>query len=112
MGEKIAARYLQNNGYNILATDFHTGKYGEIDVVAEKNRCLHFIEVKTRAGIKFGTPEESITFFKKQKLKRAIYYYLSLQKIQTNKYQLDLLAIFLDKTTRKATIKHYQNIEL
>ncbi len=112
LGEKIAAKHLQDSGYKILATDFHAGKLGEIDIVAGKDDCLHLIEVKTRSGAVFGTPEESVTFFKRQKLKRAIYYYLSSQKIKTSKYQFDLIAVYLDRITRKAAIKHYQNIEL
>ena len=112
LGEKIAARHLQNKGYKILSTNFHSGKLGEIDIIAEKDGCLYFIEVKTRSGDTFGTPEESVTYFKKQHLKRAVYYYLSSRKIETTKYQFDLIAINLDKRTRKAAVKHYQNIEL
>jgi putative endonuclease len=110
LGEKIAAKYLQNNGYAILATDFHAGKYGEIDIVAQKDGRLFFVEVKTRSGNLFGSAEESVTFKKQERLRRAVHYYLLSNKISNEKYQIDLIAINLDKSSRKANIKHYESV--
>lgn len=110
LGEKIAAKYLQGKGYEILAADYHTGKYGEIDIVAEKDGRLFFVEVKTRSGDLFGAAEESVTFKKQEKLRRAVHYYLLSNKISHEKYQIDLIAINLDRSSRKANIKHYESV--
>jgi len=113
VGEKIAAKYLQGKGYDILATDYHSGKYGEIDIVAEKDGRLFFVEVRTKTSDLFGTAEESMTQRKKQlHLKRAVNYYLLSNKISSEEYQIDFIAIYLNKWSRKAQIKHYPNISI
>ena len=110
LGEKIAARYLREKGYDILATDYHTGKYGEIDIIAKKDGRLFFIEVRTKTSNLFGTAEESVTFKKQEKLRRAVKYFLLSNKINSDKYQIDFIAIYLNKLTRTATIKHYSAV--
>lgn len=59
-GEDIAVLYLQNSGFEILHRNWRFSRF-EIDVIASKNEVLHFIEVKTRASLVFGRPEESVT---------------------------------------------------
>ncbi len=54
-GEEIAADFLKKKGMKILERNFRT-PFGEIDVITEKNRKLHFVEVKTRRSTKFGKP--------------------------------------------------------
>ncbi|HCS10675.1 MAG TPA: hypothetical protein DIV40_04380, partial [Clostridiales bacterium] len=49
--EKIAKKYLRYNNYKILEVNF-ISKFGEIDIIAEKNDRLHFIEVKGRINAK------------------------------------------------------------
>ena len=54
LGEDIAQKYLLENekGYKILTTNYRT-KIGEIDIIAEHENCLIFIEVKTRTNKNF-----------------------------------------------------------
>lgn len=59
LGENVAARYLIQKGYNILARDWHCG-HRDIDIVAQKDGLLVFVEVKTRSTTVFGQPEEAI----------------------------------------------------
>ncbi len=58
-GEERAAAYLKEQGYVIRERNFR-GKTGEIDIIAEKEDTLHFIEVKTRTGEDMGEPLEAI----------------------------------------------------
>jgi putative endonuclease len=59
-GESAAARYLERQGYNILARNVRTA-YGEIDLVARQAQGeFVFVEVKTRTGLGFGYPEEAV----------------------------------------------------
>lgn len=59
MGENVAARYLIQQGYNIVARDWRFG-HRDIDIVAAKEGVLVFVEVKTRATAIYGQPEEAV----------------------------------------------------
>jgi putative endonuclease len=58
-GEALAAKWLQEKGYNILYKNWRHSYY-EVDIIAGKDQVLHFIEVKTRRNNNFGQPEESV----------------------------------------------------
>ena len=74
-GESIAAAHLEASGLKITARNFRT-RYGEIDLIAEDGDTLVFVEVKTRRGGTFGTPEEAVTARKRQHLAMAAAIYL------------------------------------
>ena len=57
-GELIAFMFLQKEGFHILKTNWCYQK-SEVDIIAQKDDFLVFIEVKTRGSKKFGKPEES-----------------------------------------------------
>ena len=46
-GEHLAAKFLREDNYDIKAANFKTYT-GEIDLIAEKNGVICFVEVKTR----------------------------------------------------------------
>lgn len=59
-GEEKAAAYLQDKGYTILHRNWHAGRK-ELDIVAEKDKELIIVEVKTRRNEEFGNPEDAVT---------------------------------------------------
>lgn len=67
LGESAVAEYIAEKGYIISARNFRT-KYGEIDIIAENNDEILFIEVKTRADTSFGRPGEYVNHPKKRKI--------------------------------------------
>ncbi len=77
-GEQLATRYLIDNGYEIRAQNWRSGKSGEIDVIAYHpvQDILVFVEVKTRRTLAFGTPLESITPRKQQRIVHVCEQYL------------------------------------
>ena len=75
LGERWAREYLEQHGYRIRETNFRC-REGEIDIVAEHEGCLVFVEVRTKTGSAFGTPEESVTASKKEKLASVAMSYL------------------------------------
>ena len=76
-GEDLAVRYLQLNHYEILFRNWRHSYY-EIDIIAVRNKKLHFVEVKTRQSAYYGHPEESVTKKKFKFLQRAADEFLHL----------------------------------
>lgn len=66
-GENAVAEYLKRKGYIISARNYHT-RYGEIDVIAENNDEILFVEVKTRAENTKVRPYEYVDFRKRRKI--------------------------------------------
>ncbi len=69
-GENLAAEWLRERGYEILYRNWRH-KYYEIDIIALKNKMLHFIEVKSRNNTTIGLPEDSVTKKKFKSLQKA-----------------------------------------
>jgi putative endonuclease len=74
-GERLAAEALLSKGYSILERNFRC-RQGEIDLVAEDEQDIIFVEVKARRGISFGLPEDALTLRKRRKLLEVASYYL------------------------------------
>ena len=67
LGERLAANELERRGMKILERN-HRTREGEIDLITRDGDCLVIVEVRTRRGSRFGTPEESVTPAKKVRL--------------------------------------------
>lgn len=93
-GEDLAADFFLARGYAIVGRNWRC-RAGEIDLVAEKDGVLHFIEVKTRRTREFGYPEEAITPRKLKHLRLAIETFLQSADPQPHDFQADALAIML-----------------
>ena len=75
LGEQYACEFLEKQGYRILTRNYHT-RYGEIDLVAEKDGILAFVEVKTRAFSSWESAAGAVTAAKQHKLILAAQQYL------------------------------------
>jgi len=110
MGENLSCKYLKNAGYSILARNYQV-KFGEIDIIAKKDDILVFIEVKSSNHTSNITPEENFTKNKLAKLLKTIEIYMISNKIPLNAtHRIDLIAVILNKSTYKASLKHFKNI--
>ena len=111
-GEKIACYFLENKGYLILETNYQK-RIGEIDIIAKLNDMLHFIEIKTRTNFsnnKFGAPQESVNYHKQKRLIKTALFYLLENKYSDNaNWQIDVIAITIDKNKNTAKINHIKN---
>ncbi|TKK67424.1 YraN family protein [Ilyomonas limi] len=92
-GEDMAVDYLIAHGYTILHRNWRF-KNWEVDIIANKGKFLHFIEIKTRTSSAYGKPEESISKKKMDNLMNAAEEY-QYQNPQWNFIQFDVLAITL-----------------
>ena len=94
-GEALAAEYLSQQGYTILHQNWRYSHW-EVDIIAEKDGILHFIEVKTRLTRKFGHPEDAVDKKKIQYLINAAEEYL-YQQPQWQRIQFNILSITILK---------------
>ena len=75
-GEALTADHLRRQGYQILAQQYRC-RFGEVDLIAQKDRMVCFVEVKTRTGSSVGLPREYVGAQKQERLRRAAACYLS-----------------------------------
>lgn len=94
LGEKIAAEYLTGLGYVIRERNFRL-REGEIDIIAEKDDFLVFIEVRTRTSSSYGTPEESVTAQKKERLLALAEAYMEGRDDLPPSWRVDVVALEL-----------------
>ena len=91
-GEELARHRLEASGYSILEANYRA-KAGEIDLVAEKDDTLVFVEVRTRMGTAVGAPEESLTSRKRVHLVDAAREYLQTNDAESREWRIDLVAV-------------------
>jgi putative endonuclease len=110
LGERLAAERLIRDGYWILEHNFRS-RYGEIDIIAEHEQDIVFIEVKTRRGMAYGLPEEAVNRHKLRRMMRAINYYLSTHEhpYSERSWRIDVVAIQLSLSGRLEEIRIYQH---
>ena len=92
VGEEIATRELTRRGYAVRERNWRCPE-GELDMVAEQGEALVFVEVRTRRGDRFGTPEESITLAKRAHLIAAAQAYLQAHSLQDRDWRIDVVAV-------------------
>lgn len=107
LGEDSASEFLQSKGYVIIDKNFQT-RWGEIDLIAKKDKKVFFVEVKTRIGGYKGKPYEAVNLGKVKRLMRPIKFYLLKNKLEDYKLSLEVVSVTLnlDKTIKE--IKQYE----
>jgi putative endonuclease len=93
LGEQLAAEYLSNNGFSILDRNYRSGRYGEIDIIAEEKEYICFIEVKTRTGNLFGSPIEAVGYDKREKIKALAWSYLKYRNLGERNMRFDIVEV-------------------
>lgn len=106
LGEQLAQQLLENHGYETVEKNFHT-RFGEIDLIAKDGETLVFVEVKTKRGLDFGSPEEMFSKGKMQRVKRMGTVYLQGNEA---KCRIDMVAVVLDRQNQLQRITHYPNV--
>jgi putative endonuclease len=104
-GEKIAQKYLLENGYEILVQNWLYKKY-ELDVVATKNGFLHVVEVKTRTQNYLTEPQAWVSLKKQQQLVKGANAYVLMHDIDL-KVQFDIVTIIFYNNS--IVVQHLQD---
>ena len=115
IGENIAVKFLMKQGFKVLDRNY-TKKWGEIDIVAEKEGRLYFIEVKSVSRETFDldqyNPEDNMHPWKMKRMARTIQTYLLSKRFDDREWQVDLLVVFLNLKDKSAKIKVVKDIIL
>ncbi len=105
-GEASAVRYLKKNRYRILERNYRN-RLGEIDVIAEDNGVIVFVEVKTRSGVGFGSPKEALTQKKQRSISMVALSWLKAHNKFGESARFDVVSIVA--VNKKETIELVKN---
>ncbi len=116
-GETLACEYLQKEGFKVIDRNYYQ-KIGEIDVIAQKDKILHFVEVKTvscetleKIDFLAIKPENNFTYSKSVKFKKIINFYLMNKNVSHETIiQIDLITVYVSKFDKKTKIVPFWNI--
>ncbi|MCA9133882.1 MAG: YraN family protein [Planctomycetales bacterium] len=108
-GERTAARYLQRQGYRIVARG-HRQRLGEIDLIALDGDCLVFVEVKTWASDQQGDPSLAVNLRKQERLTRAALIYLKQRRLLEYPARFDVVSIVWPAAAKaRPRIRHFKS---
>ena len=114
IGEDLARKYLEKEGYKIIEQNYKT-KYAEIDLIAEKSAgffgksTLVFVEVRTKVGENFGSPEDTINKAKLWKVLQNAKSYAGFKRWD-GPCQIDAICIVLKLDFSVSRLTHHENI--
>lgn len=108
-GEELASAYLREKGFVILERDWHSG-HRDIDIIAQKEDCIVFVEVKTRRNQVFGAPAEAVNYEKQKNLRYAINHYIKYRHID-NPWRFDVVAV-VGTPEQSYAIEHIEDFQL
>lgn len=103
----MACDFVKKRGFKILARNWKSRRWGELDIVALNKGCLVFVEVKTRSPGGLGQPFEAVNYFKIKKLLRSAQDY-KLQNPETPQpLRMDVASVVLGSPP---TIEYFENV--
>jgi len=114
-GEDAAAAFLAAKGYRIEARNWRpTGRVprdvrGELDIVARDGETWVFVEVRARRGQAYGTPEESITPHKAQRLVALAWAYVQTRGLEDADWRIDVVALAMAPDGRVLRTNHIEH---
>ena len=108
-GEELASAFLREKGYVILERDWHSG-HRDIDIIAQKDDCIVFVEVKTRSNDQFMAPELAVNYKKQLNLRAAINHYIKYRRIE-DPVRFDVITI-VGTPDSMPTISHIEDFQL
>lgn len=106
-GEQLAAAHLQQQGYHIVATNWRC-THGELDIVAEQDGTLVFVEVRTRYTDSTEYAFESITPRKQKRLEALAQAYLAAHDLEEAAWRIDVIAVAV-RRSGKPVLDHVEN---
>lgn len=108
-GEALVEKYLSERGCRIVEREWRC-RFGEIDLIAEQEGTLLFVEVKLRTNLRYGMPREYVTAKKQEKLRAAALLYLSMHGLDAPA-RFDVAEVYTDAhhSARSTRIEYIEN---
>jgi putative endonuclease len=106
LGERIAARWLRHQGWEIVAHRFRNGRR-DLDLIAERRGTVVFVEVKARRGEIFGDPVEAVTWRKQRELTRSAHVWIDRHGNPGQDYRFDVVGVLIGP--ERVRIRHVEN---
>lgn len=95
LGERIAARWLSRQGWEIVEHRFRSG-HRDVDLIARQGGVVAFVEVKARRGDAFGSPVEAVHARKRRELSRSAQVWVDRHGAANAQYRFDVIGVLLD----------------
>ena len=108
LGEKLALDFLKKRGYRIVETNYRCPE-GEVDIIARDRDFLVFVEVRSKRSLEFGSPEESITPLKKERMIAVASRYRQTHENLPQLWRIDVVAVELDQKDKLTRIELIEN---
>jgi len=108
IGETLAIQHLKGQGYHMLERNYRC-PFGEIDLIAQQNRQIVFIEVKTRRSLKFGIPQAAVTSTKQKRISQVALNYLQIHDLLNAPCRFDVIAILLSHKAELIKLHQIEN---
>lgn len=109
LGEELASAYLQRQGHAVLERRWRVAS-GEIDLITAEGEFVVAVEVKTRRGLGYGHPFESIDAKKVQRVQRLLLDYLARQEMLAAPHRVDAISVLLQGEGVKPRIEHLKGV--
>ncbi len=108
-GESLAADFLRQKGYKILAAGFHC-RYGEVDLIVSNKTYICFVEVKLRRSDAFASAREFVGARKQERLRLTAQHYLSENPVELQP-RFDVVEVYAPQgiSTKNPTINYLEN---
>lgn len=106
--EEHAVTCLVDQGYEIIDRNWRC-RSGELDIVARKDDCLVFVEVRSRSGsLRYGTPAESVNAHKMIQVRKTAEVYLLYKQadLTSTMIRFDVIAVLLNVDMTVASLDH------
>ena len=107
-GERLAAAHLEAAGYRIVERNFRC-REGEIDVIAQRDAVLVFVEVRTRRGDAMGRAVDSLTPLKGARISAAADAYCQQRPASPAERRIDVIAVDLSPAGQLLSLDHIEN---
>ncbi len=104
-GEKVAINYLTKKGYTVQHTNYRIGR-AEIDIIVTKNSDTVFVEVKTRSTIKFGYPEDFVSFKQQKTLIDAAEKFVN-ECVEITSIRFDVISVIIENNIVR--VRHFED---
>lgn len=105
-GEELACVFLEKAGFTVKERNFHVS-HDEIDIIAENEKYIIFVEVKTRAqtavNMRYGRPCMAVNYAKKQKMLRAVSEYLRRYRPEKSP-RIDVVEVYMPPVRENSPI--------